>query len=191
MAVSAKVITNWFATDPLLGMAINLTETISTTTNPETPAARQALGTAVKGNSESVWMFVQASTTVTSGNVVAIDANYQANDMSSLIAASLAVIAGVAQFQAGNLQSTLTQNTAQPGDFFWACLEAASGLQINSTGSCLRGTQLFISSATPGSVTSSVSTTQFQNIYANTTFAPSGSNSVTDFICLGQVKVSQ
>jgi hypothetical protein len=195
MAVSAKVITNWYVTEPVIGAALNLDQPISVTTAPETPAPWTELGKTVLGNSGSVWMFVQASTTVTSGNVVAIDANYQANDASTVIVSSIACVIGVAQFAANLLQSTLTQQTAQPGDYFWACLQAASGLQINcAVGSCLRGTQLYISSATPGSVTTSVSASALQGIFANTTYpggGSSGSDSVTDFLSVGPMRVSQ
>ena len=189
--MAANLNRNWYVTDPKAGVDLNSTETISVTTNPEVPGPRQAIGTRVQGNNDSVWMFVKASATVTAGNLVAIDAAGNAADASEALLASLAYTIGAAQFGPGGIFSTLTQSVAAPGDYFWAALEASGGLQINSTGSTLRATQLYISGSIPGTVTTSVSTVAIKHMYANTTFAPTGSNSTTDFATFGgTIKVS-
>jgi hypothetical protein len=71
-------------------------------------------------------------------------------------------------------------------------MQAAGGILINCTGSCLRGTQLYVSSGVLGSVTTSVSTValHFPNIVVNTTFAPTGSNTTTDFVIAGPILAS-
>lgn len=179
---------NWYATEPVAGDMLNFTQTISVTTAPETPAPWMAPGTMVEGNNASIWVLVKASATVTSGNIVVFDVNYNAVDATQTLLASLSYNVGIAQFGPGTITTSSSQSVAGVGDYFWACLQAAGGLQINCIGSCLRGTQLYISGTTAGSVTSSVSTVQVGNLYANTSFAGTGSNTTTDFFAVGQVR---
>ncbi len=66
------IITNWYTVDNKPGANLNQPQTISTTTNPDYPAANFALGDRCQGNNGSEWVFVQASATVTANNLVAI-----------------------------------------------------------------------------------------------------------------------
>src|SRR5215470_14837698 len=130
---------NWFPLVPKAGANFQQTITVVNSqgcgatalsaitgqTGYELPAAPFALGERQQGNNDSVWVFVKASTTVTAGNLVAIDEQYNANNMTTTLGASLRFGVGIAQFFTqgngpGGIQSTATQATAQPGDFFWA-----------------------------------------------------------------------
>ena len=55
------IITNWYTVDNKPGANLNQPQTISTTTNPDYPAANFALGDHCLGNNGSEWVFVQAS----------------------------------------------------------------------------------------------------------------------------------
>ena len=189
MTTAQNLNTNWFCTDNELGAALSITETISVTTAPETPAARQQLGDRVQGNNNSVWIFVQASTTVTAGNLVAIDVNFKANNMTGAFASSLRYTSGIAQFGGSTILSSLTQQTAQPLDFFWAALQGA-GLCVNCVTSAAAGVQLYVS-GTAGSVMSTASSTNpILGLIANTAFTASGSNTVTDMIAVEPIRAS-
>lgn len=189
--MAANVITRWYATEAQAGDDLNNTQTISVTTNPETPGPWQAPGNIVEGNSSSTWMFVKASTTVTSGNVIMIDANYNANNLTSTIAASMvSFTVGIAQFNGEFLQTSASQRNAQPGDYFWSALSAQGGLQVNTVSTASRATQLYLAIGTPGSLTASTGSSAIFGIFANTSFANSGSNTVTDYLINGPLRTS-
>jgi hypothetical protein len=83
MTTTTNLTTKWYTMDNKEGVDLNFPQTISVTTNPEIPTGRLALGETVLGNNGSRWLFVQASTTVTANNLVAIDVNFAANDLTA------------------------------------------------------------------------------------------------------------
>lgn len=176
---------SWYTTDPLAGGQQLIDQVISVTTAPETPAPFHALGTRLKGNNGSEWIMVKASTTVTAGNVVVIDQNYNANNATTTLGTSLRFRMGIAQFnQPGtsqSIQSTLLQATAQPGDFFWAATQG-EGLVVNVSATAAAASQLFLSSVVPGSVTTTATSPVVRGLFVNASagFAGTGSNSTID-----------
>jgi len=183
---------NWFPTDPKSGASLQQTQTVVNSqgsgatalsaitgqTGYELPAANFALGERVQGNNDSLWVFVKASTTVTAGNLVAIDEQYNANNLTQTLAASLRFDIGIAQFYTqgqgpGSIQSTATQATAQPGDFFWAA-QQGQGLSVNIAASGAANTQLYVSSTTGGSVSTSTTTQIVRNLFVGTTAFTTG-----------------
>lgn len=150
------IVTNWYTMDSKEGVNLNQTQTISTTTNPDYPAASANLLDRVQGNMGSEWVFVKASTTVTAFNLIAIDDLGNANNLTSALVASNFYSYGVAEFQSSN---------AQPGDFFWALLKANGGVAVNVSPSATKGSILYIATAVPGAVTSSVTSDALNNIF--------------------------
>jgi len=183
---------NWFPLDPKAGANFQQTITVVNSqgsgatalsaitgqTGYELPAAPFALGERQQGNNNSLWVFVKASTTVTAGNVVVIDEQYNANNMTLTLATSLRFGIGIAQFfnpglGSGSIQSTVNQFTAQPGDFFWAA-EQGQGLSVNISTTGAANSQLFVSSATAGSVTTTTSGVIVRNLFVGTTAFTTG-----------------
>jgi hypothetical protein len=175
VTTTTNITTKWFATDNTSGSDFTKNQQISVTTAPEYPGPQASLGDTEVGNNGSLWMFVQASNgAITAGNVVAIDCNFAAYNLTASLAASLKYNVGVAVLNA----SLASVNT---GDYFWACLRAAGGVAVNvvttATGlSALSGTQLWIAAAQPGAVmstqtvaTGSVVNGMLKNIYLNST----------------------
>lgn len=147
--------------DGKLGVDLNYPETrttVSTTVTgiPEMPGSTHNLGDVVQGNNGSRWMYVQAGATVTAQNLIHISSSNVANVLTSTLASSNQGTIGIAQMAA---------TAAATNQYFWALLQARSGAFVNTTGSCLTGTQLYISSGTVGVVTTSVSTVALKNIY--------------------------
>lgn len=138
--------TNWYTMDGKEGVDLNNPQTISTTSNPDYPGPNAKLLDRVQGNFGSEWVFVQASTTVTANNAIVIDNTGKANNSTPALIASNVYALGIAEFQA---------STAQPNDYFWACLKADGGLAINVSPSAGRGVALYLS-AVAGSFSSSV-----------------------------------
>ena len=130
------LVTSFFAVDPRSGINLNSTQTINTTTNPEYPAPNFAVGDICQGVDGSQWVFVKASTTVTAFNVVMIDNGFNANNCSFSQAngVSLQKTLGLAEFQ-----------TAGRG-----------GSAVNVLSTAAANAQLYISSSSPGSVTTTV-----------------------------------
>jgi hypothetical protein len=161
MTTATKVTTLWYAESNKEGVDLNYVQTVNTTTNPEIPGPTHKLGDVVKGNNDSEWLFVQASTTVTQNNVIAIDVNFAANNLTTTIASSNVYSYGIAEFQ-----STL----ANAGDYFWALRRASGGATVNVSATAAHGVQLYIATAVAGggSLTSTASGTAVKNIFVNT-----------------------
>lgn len=218
MATAVKPLL-WYCEDPKIGMALNYTITPYTSAtsyaqvNVEFPGPNAKLGDVCQGNNNSKWVFVKASTTITAGNVIWISPQFTANVMasSSFIISSFGstyplsnINVGFAQFNNGTPNSIMlstTQVVAQPNDYFWACLEADAGLQVNvGATSCQRGAvQVYHSNVTKGSIvttadnSASVSVTELINLYVNTSLDPttsSVSQTATDCFTVTRVRTS-
>lgn len=145
----ATIITNFYTVDNQAGANLNFPQTISVTTNPEYPAPNDNLGDTCQGIGGSQWVFVKASTTVTALNVVMIDESFNANNCSWSQAngVSLQKTLGIAEFQA---------SVANAGDYFWAQVRGQGGSLVNVLSTAAAGAQLYLSSSSPGSVTTTV-----------------------------------
>lgn len=142
------IITNFYTVDNQAGVNFNQPQTISVTTNPEIPAANAALGDTCQGIGGSQWVFVKASTTVTALNVVMIDSNFNANNVNwTQTGVSNQKSLGIAEFQA---------SVANAGDYFWAQVRGEGGTAVNVQSTAAAGAQLFISSSTPGALTTTI-----------------------------------
>ena len=159
MATAAEVLPlTWYAEDQAIGKGLNYTypvwssATANANANVEIPGPPAKLGDVCTGNNGSRWVFVQASSTITAGNVIYINQQFMANVLSSasLIISSYGITAptsnmkiGFAQFNNGlpsSIRLSTTQVVANPNDYFWACLGAEAGLQVNiGATSCQRG----------------------------------------------------
>lgn len=154
-------------------------------TGYELPAAFANLGDRVQGNNNSTWVFVKASTTVTAGNAIVWDEAFNANNATPTLAVTDKGI-GIAQFYVqgngpGGIQSTLQQDAAQPGDYFWAAQQGA-GLVVNITATASANAPLYLSS-TGGQLTTTASTVRVAGLFTGT--APSnftGSNTTIDAV---------
>ena len=155
--------TKWFAMDGKEGVDLNNVQTsITTGTNPspvETPAPRANLGDRVQGNNGSEWMFVIASATVTAFNMLCINRNFGAVNITTALQASGVYTFGFFQCQ-GLVSTDGSLNNAQPGDYFWALMKCAQGgrVNINASISVGPGAKLYVSGDTPGFVTTSTTT---------------------------------
>lgn len=174
MATTTNICTTWYTEVPKEGVNLNGTETIATTAL-DVPAPRAKLGDIVQGNNASEWVFVQASTTVTANNLVAIDVNFACNNLTATLAASLKYAVGMALFS----QATV----ANAGDYFWAALQALGGAALNFVGTAASSSQLYVSSTQPGGITSAVSANRIIGLYANSTIT--GATTTTDVVAIG------
>jgi hypothetical protein len=197
MATTTNITTKWYATDNTSGSDFTKNQQISVTTAPEYPGPQANLGDLEVGNNGSLWLFVQASNgAITAGNVVAIDCNFAAYNMTASLAASLKYNAGIAILNA----SLASVNT---GDYFWACLRAAGGAVVNilatGTGAGATGapgTALYISSAQPGAVVSSLNAigsvnstnVMLRNIYLNSVVT--GTTTTVDCVSMYNIAAS-
>ena len=143
------IITNFYTVDNQIAANLNQPQTINVTTNPELPGPNSSLGDTCQGIGGSQWVFVKASTTVTALNVVMIDESFNANDVNWTAAGgvSLAKTLGIAEFQA---------SLANPGDYFWAQVRGQGGSLVNVLGTAAAGAQLYISSSSPGCLTTTL-----------------------------------
>ena len=218
MATAVTPLT-WYAQDGEIGQGLNYTYTCysSATTgsaNMEYPAPPAKLGDVAIGNNNSEWVFVQASASITAGNVIWISPQFKANVMAStswIVSSFGATQAserysdlGFAQFNngsPGSIMLSTTQVVAKTGDYFWACLGADAGLQVNvGATSCQRGgVVVFHSNVTQGSIVTSadnnasVSATNLVNLYINTSLDPTTSSTnqtATDCFTIGRVRTS-
>jgi hypothetical protein len=173
VTTTTNITSKWYATDNTAGADLaGVPQTISVTTAPEYPAPKANLGDLAVGNNGSLWLYVQASTTVTANNLVGIDVNFAANNLTASMAASLKYTVGVAAMSA---------TLANSGDYFWACTRALGGLVLNvlttATGNAaLSGTALYVAVNQPGAVmstalavTASATNGLLKNIYLNST----------------------
>jgi hypothetical protein len=158
------VITNFYAVDNQIGTDLNNPQTISVTTNPEIPGPRSALGDICQGIGGSQWIFVKASTTVTALNMVMIDESFNANNAVCATASmSLTKTLAIAEFQA---------SLANPGDYFWAALACRGGALVNVQSTAALGVQMYLSSSTPGALTTTLVSTTTNEIIYNIFVAP-------------------
>lgn len=180
---------NWYALDPKIGDDLQFVSSFySTASFPEfqgggVPTYR--LGERVQGLGGSEWMFVQASTTVTALNVVVIDNNFKANNITSALAASQVYSYGIAHFK-----STVADGgTGGNGDYFWALMMARGGFSVQIVPSATRGVQLYINTTTPGALTASATALQVQNIFI-VTAAGTSSGVTAEFVMVGYIKTT-
>lgn len=158
--------TSWYTMDNKLGVNLNKVITSVTITanptQPEYPGVPMNLGDRVQGTDGSEWMLVKASATVSCFNVVAIDTNLAAANMSTALLASGVYVPGIAQFQIRNNVTVGNANggVANAGDFFWALMKANSGIRLNTTATATLtpGAALYIDGANPGFITASAPT---------------------------------
>jgi hypothetical protein len=220
MATAAAVLPlTWYAEDQAIGKSLNYTfsvwssATANANANVEFPGPPAKLGDICRGNNDSRWIFVQASATITAGNVIYYNQQFVANVLasSSLIISSYGITypssnmqIAFAQFNNGNPNSIMlstTQVVANPNDYFWACMGAAAGLQVNvATTSCQRGGVIpVLSNVVKGSIVttadnaSSISATSLINLYINTSLDPttsSVSQTATDCFTVDRIRVS-
>lgn len=160
--------TFWISEDNRAGIDLNFVQTsVGVSIDPSVPAPRAKIGDRVQGDNGSEWLFVQASSTVTAGMVVAIDTNHQARDCSIAMLSSFQYTFGVANFQPNQLGATVSIGNANggvcnAGDFFWACMRATGQLGINALSTCAQGAnRVFINIGTPGCITTTASNSYF------------------------------
>lgn len=177
MATTTNIVQVWYPESGKEGVDLNNPQTVSATLDPSVPAPRAKLGDIVKGNNGSEWVFVQASTTVTVNNLVAIDVNFAANNLTATLAASLKYAVGMALFSGATVANAL--------DYFWACRNAIGGAALNFTGTAAAGSQLYVSSTQAGAITSAVSANRLIGLYANSTIT--GATTTVDVVALAYI----
>jgi len=169
----------WFSVSPLEG--INLTQTYSapysqttvtsSTNDPSYPSApTMALGSLVTGNLDSLWVLLQASTTITAYNCVAFDANFKANNITSALAIANPLGIGVPQVSSG---------TIDPGvnPYFWCAIKGGGGMLVNVSGSA--GTGVVVNTGTQaGYLTVSTTGTTIRGLLFNTSTGASGTTDI-------------
>lgn len=174
--MTANITNKWL---PLIreGIDLNNTAAAIVSTVPEYPGQGPVLGDIVEGNNGSLWMLVQATTTITSKNIVAIDANFRAINASTALALDKLHTLGVAQF---------AQSAADPAvaPVFWACIRAMGGLLVNCTGTVSTGqaANLYVSGSGGMLATTSTGTTLI-GVYINTGIT--SATAATDVIWMG------
>lgn len=150
------ILTNWQCLDNHLGINLNLVVSVGgaavsvgasgdvlaypvTTFTPK-------LGDCAKGSNNSEWMYVQAGTTVTAFNMLAISPGFSAQNWTAALALSNAYSYGVAEFQTVNGVSVgaATGGVANTSEFFWALMRANAGVRVNATGTLDPGADLYI-----------------------------------------------
>lgn len=163
------IISNFYSTDNQIAADLNNPQTISVTTNPEIPGPRSNLGDICQGIGGSQWVFVKASTTVTAFNVVEIDESFNANNVNFSDATAASII---------TLQRTLAlaefqTSVANAGDYFWAMLAGRGGALVNVQSTAAAAVQMYLSSSTPGALTTTVGSTVTNAIIYNCAVASS------------------
>ena len=124
--------TQWFPMDGKLGVDLNTPVSVDVSTIPEVPMQPINLGERVQANNGSEWVYVQASTTVTAFNVVAVDRNLQVRNITTAILASGIYAFGIAEFQTGQTSAgTAPLGVANAGQFFWMLNKAIGGAKVN------------------------------------------------------------
>lgn len=160
------VIASFLPMDNKEGVTLNnIITSIDVSADPSVPAPPAKLGDRVQGNGGSEWVFVRASATVTCYNMVAIDKDYQARNITSANALSNVYVYGVAEFPPNQMGATVSignnaGGVVQPSDYFWAALKIAAGGKVNCITSAANGAKLYISPTTPGNLTTSATAVQ-------------------------------
>lgn len=207
----------WYTEDSRPGINLNQTYTtwtsVAQSTVAEIPGAPAALGDTCNGQNNSKWIFVQASTTITCGNVIWISKQYKANNL--LGSPSLAtnfgatsalsdITIGFAQFTnnaPNNIKTSSAQVVANTNDYFWALLEADSGIWVNSVNTSTQSGANAVSASqgTKGSIATTADTTTtasavyLLNLYINTSLdatTSATSQVATDCFTVGRVRTS-
>jgi hypothetical protein len=190
---------SWFPMDNKVpGIALQSTQTVVNSqgsgatalsaitgqTGYELPAAGATVGDHIQGNNNSLWLFVKASSTVTAGNAVMWDTNFNANNATTTLGVINKGI-GIAQFYTtglgpGSIQSTLQQGTAQPGDFFWIATQG-QGLVVNLTATASANDALFLVTGSPGQLSVTAATAAVKGLFTGSASAVgvSGTNNST------------
>jgi hypothetical protein len=159
------VLQSFYAMDNKEGVDLNVLQTsIGVSVDPSVPAPRAKLGDRVQGNGGSEWLFVQASATVTAYNMVAIDAAFQARNLTEALCVSNQYVMGIAEFPPNQQGATVSIGNAaggvvNAGDYFWAALKIAAGGQVNCAVTAAAGAKLYVSGLIPGNLTSAATTT--------------------------------
>jgi hypothetical protein len=155
------VITNFYSVDNQIATDLNNPQTISVTTNPEIPGPRSNLGDICQGIAGSQWVFVKASTTVSALNLVMIDEAFNANNAVQVTVTNggISHTYALAEFQA---------STAQPGDYFWAAVQGRGGMLANVQSTAAAGVALYLSSSTPGALTTTIASSASNMLIRNT-----------------------
>ena len=164
------IITNYYTMDNKDGVDLNNVVATVNASTPEYPGLNAKLGDQVQGNGGSVWLYVQASTTVTALNVVAIDSDFKANNITASIVASNRYTYGIALFN-----TTL----AEAGQTFWACLKVAGGARINFASTAAAGAKVYVS-GTAGMLTTGATTTIPQMVGVAFTTTISGATTANE-----------
>ena len=207
----------WFSEDPKIGIGLNTVYTVWTSvaqsTIAEVPGPPANLGDTANGQNNSKWIFVQASTTITAGNVIYLTKGYKANNLLGTVSLAAAfgatfplsdITIAFAQFNngtPGNIKTSVSQQLAQPNDYFWACLEADAGLWLNSVNTSTKSGPIgvYASQGTLGSIstssdtTTTVSVTNLVFLYINTSLDATtsvASQVATDCFTVGRVRTS-
>lgn len=152
--------TKWFTMDGKEGVDLNNVQaTVSADSVPEYPGAPMNLGDRVQGNNGSEWLYCIASATVTAFNMVAINKNFGAINITTAVQASGIYTFGFVQCQ-GLVSSDGSLNNVQPGQRFWALMKVAQGARcnINASISVALGAKLYVDGTTPGFLTTSTTT---------------------------------
>lgn len=161
MAINAL----WYTMDNKAGVDLNsvVTSVDSTTApNPAVPAPPHNPGDRVQGNDGSEWLFVRASATVSAFNMVAINRDLRAINLTTALIASNLYAFGIAEFQTlgGVTSGNANGGVANTDDYFWALIKVAMNARVNCTVSATvaLGAALYLSGSTPGYVTASADT---------------------------------
>lgn len=155
------ILTSWFTMDNKDGVDLNnIQATIDTTVSPEYPAAPMNLGDRVQGKNGSEWLYCIASATVTAFNMVCINKNFGAQNITTALQASGIYTFGFMQVQGLVSTDGTSLNNIQPGQRFWALMKCAQGARcnINASISVALGAKLYVSGDTPGFLTTSTTT---------------------------------
>lgn len=160
--MTIKTAGSWFTMDDKVGVDLNNPVTVAVTTAPEIPGTPHNLGDVVQGNNGSHWMFVQASATVTANNLIAISPTNKAETLTTTHLSSAVYTIGIAQFAV---------TAAATSQYFWALLESRNGAAINAATTCAAATQLYLSSSSVGTITTTATTYALKDIYAVTTLS--------------------
>lgn len=153
--------TSWKTMDNKEGVSLNdVQATIDANTIPEYPAAPMSLGDRVQGNNGSEWLYVIASATVTAFNMIAINKNFGAINITTAVQASGIYTFGFVQCQSLVSTDGTSLNNVQPGQRFWALMKVAQGARcnINASISVALGAKLYVDGTTPGFLTTSTTT---------------------------------
>ena len=111
-----------YATEPQMGADFNQVYTVSASVTPETPAPPFNLGMVLLGQNGAKYLFVQASTSISANDFVAITAANQAN---SLTTTNLTSTGGV-RIGVAPGSPVVTSLGIAAASYFWAAVEGVA-----------------------------------------------------------------